>query len=295
MRDAVTTGAAARRRAHLGAARQRRRTGPSARPPWCPGRCWRSPRGPDRLVGVEVRAVGRQAQRPQGAIRRRQVVAHRLAAVGRPVVPDYQGPGWSRAAGGTRRSRGGTVRSTSPVSRQTAVLARRGQVESAKATTPPSARKWASSTKIFAPLSRAAYSATQAARFASGLEQVGPLAKPRLEGACERQSRRLRTGAPPSSSSSPARRRPVAWAATFSPASARVEGGGHRPSARRPGQAIAVEGASQARSFITLQQRGDRAADQPCASSQRARRRIARLIHPRARAHARQCAKTARP
>jgi len=45
--------------------------------------------GPDRLVRVEVGAVGRQAQHPQAEIRRGQVVAHRLAAVGRAVVPDH--------------------------------------------------------------------------------------------------------------------------------------------------------------------------------------------------------------
>ena len=50
--------------------------------------------GPDRLVGVAVGAVGRQADQTQGGVGRGQVCADRVAAMGGAVVPDHdQRPG----------------------------------------------------------------------------------------------------------------------------------------------------------------------------------------------------------
>ncbi len=51
---------------------------------------------PNRLIGVEVRAVARQAHQLYAQARRCQALSHRLAAVGRRVVPDHiQRPGVS--------------------------------------------------------------------------------------------------------------------------------------------------------------------------------------------------------
>ena len=44
---------------------------------------------PDRLIGVEVRAVARQVHQPQPQARRPQIFTHRLAPVRRCVVPNH--------------------------------------------------------------------------------------------------------------------------------------------------------------------------------------------------------------
>ncbi len=138
-------------------------------------------RGPERLVEVAVRAIGRQAPHPQGAMRGRQVVAQRVAVMRRAGVPDHdQRRGVDSAH---LRQEGGTGRcGARPGWRQVldrpglqadrrgiaGLLPRRAQVASAKAGCPlrthcprrsPSARQWVASTKtIVTPHSPAAVS-----------------------------------------------------------------------------------------------------------------------------------------